>query len=393
MQEVSLENIHLMRRVPVGTIIDLGRVRIVLGFALLLLCEPLRSQPVQAPSKYFGPADDALWHSVAQAGQRKAVLRAIDGSLRYLRTPRAASAYARLRTKGVSRARVRRSLIRFRQLFLAARSTSQLEAALRREFVLYRPASRVHFTGYFQPTYAASRRPNAVYRYPLFRMPPSLARARLQPTRLQLEGADGLHISPLLRGYDIAWLRDRLQAYLVQVEGSAHLQLTDGRTMTIGYGGHTNHAYTSMGRELVKAGVMPFEKLTLPALVDYFHAAPQEMNRYLPRNRRFVFFRETRGAAVAGSLGVPLTPEHSMATDAAALPPGALALAQIELANPVAARVFGSQTITRWVLGQDAGGAIKGAARVDLFMGTGVRAGTRAGVINSMGQLAYLLLK
>ena len=163
--------------------------------------------------------------------------------------------------------------------------------------------------------------------------------------------------------------------------------------MTISYGGHTNHTYTSMGRELVKAGVMPFEKLTLPALTDYFRAEPQEMNRYLPRNRRFVFFRETRGAAVTGSIGAPLVPEHSMATDAAALPPGALALAQIELTNPVAAHVFGSPTVTRWVFGHDAGGAIKGPARVDLFMGTGTRAGQRAGVINSMGQMVYLLLK
>lgn len=321
------------------------------------------------------------------------MLRAIDGSLRYLRTRRAASTYTRLRLTGVSRTRVRRSLVRFRQLWTAARSTAQLEAALRREFVWYRPAPRVHFTGYFQPTYAASRRPNAVYRYPLFRMPPALARNRHHPTRLQLEGEDGLHISPLLRGYQLVWLRDRLQAYLVQVEGSAHLQLTDGRTMTIGYAGHTNWPYTSMGRELVKDGVMNFDRLTLPALIDYFRAAPQEMNRYLPRNNRFVFFRDMRGAPVAGSVGVPLTPEHSMATDARVLPPGALALAQIELANPVAARVFGRHTLTRWVLGQDAGGAIKGPARVDLYMGTGTRAGERAGVINSMGQMAYLLLK
>ncbi|MDF2439677.1 MAG: rane-bound lytic murein transglycosylase [Abditibacteriota bacterium] len=364
-------------------------------------CAPLQAQlhaqpapgPAQASSKYFAAADNRLWRGVARAGERKAVLRAIDHSLRYLRTQRAAGTYARLGISGVSRARVRRSLIRFRQLWVASRSTAQLEAALRREFVLYRPASRVHFTGYFEPTYAASRQRSAVYRYPLFRMPPALARVRSHPTRLQLEGADGLQISPLLRGYEIAWLRDRLEAYLVQVEGSARLRLTDGRTLSIGYGGHTSHTYTSMGRELVKDGVMPFEQLTLPALIEYFGAAPQEMNRYLPRNRRFVFFRETRGGASSGSIGVPLTPEHSMATDAAALPPGALALAQIELANPVAARVFGSPTLTRWVLGQDAGGAIKGRARVDLFMGSGARAGRRAGVINSMGQLAYLLLK
>ncbi|NJN92517.1 MAG: murein transglycosylase, partial [Leptolyngbyaceae cyanobacterium SL_5_14] len=49
--------------------------------------------------------------------------------------------------------------------------------------------------------------------------------------------------------------------------------------------------------------------------------------------------------------------------------------------------------VSRFVLDQDTGGAIRGAGRVDIFMGTGDGAGDRAGLINGTGQLYYLLLK
>lgn len=48
---------------------------------------------------------------------------------------------------------------------------------------------------------------------------------------------------------------------------------------------------------------------------------------------------------------------------------------------------------SRFVLDQDTGGAIKGAGRVDLFVGTGSEAGAIAGLINNPGELHYLLLK
>ena len=47
----------------------------------------------------------------------------------------------------------------------------------------------------------------------------------------------------------------------------------------------------------------------------------------------------------------------------------------------------------RFALDQDTGGAIRGAGRVDIFMGTGDRAKQRAGLIKGEGELYYLVLK
>jgi membrane-bound lytic murein transglycosylase A len=344
--------------------------------------------------------DDQLWNRADGQRQRQALLQAIAYSLRYLRTSAAAEAYRQYPVPGITRARVRRSLQRFRELVLDSNSPAELQAAVLREFDLYQSvgndgAGTVAFTGYFEPTYAASRMPTAEFRYPLYRTPPGLGQwPHPHPTRLQLEGADGLQASQgPLRGLELVWLRDRLEAFLVQVQGAARLQLTDGRVMSVGYDGRTEYPYTGIGRELVRDSKIREEDLTLPTLIDYFQQHPDELNQYIPRNNRFVFFRETTGAPPTGSLRVPVTAERSIATDKSLMPPGALALIQTQLPYPNIQGELEQRLASRYVLDQDTGGAIRGAGRVDIFMGTGEQAGDRAGLINATGQLYYLLLK
>ncbi len=343
--------------------------------------------------------DDQLWGSAGQPGDRQALLKSLDNSLRFLASAKAAEAYRKYPVPGITRDRVRRSLVRFRQLVLNSRSPAQLQAAVKREFVFYKSVGRdeqgtVLFTGYFEPIYAASRRRSAEYRYPLYKLPTNFPRWKTpHPTRAELEGEDGLGTNSQLRGGELVWLRDRLEAFLVQVQGSARLQLPDGKQMTVGYAGKTDYPYVSIGRELVKDGKLPLEGLTLQVLIDYFRANPTELSQYLPRNQSFVFFRETYGAPAMGSVGVPVTPERSIATDKSLMPPGALALinAPIPYSNPTSQ--LETRMVNRYVLDQDTGSAIQGAGRVDIFMGTGPKAGDRAGAINGTGELYYLLLK
>ncbi|HAJ63422.1 MAG TPA: murein transglycosylase [Cyanobacteria bacterium UBA8543] len=343
--------------------------------------------------------DEQLWNRQSQPGDRQALLKSIDYSLRYLASSGAAQAYQRYQVPGITRDRVRRSLARFRQLVVASRSPAELQAAVKREFAFYKSVGKdnqgtVLFTGYFEPIYAASRKRTAEYRYPLYRLPKDFDRwPTPHPTRTQLEGEDGLGKNSPLRGQELVWLRDRFEAFLVQVQGSAKLQMPDGKVMTVGYAAKTNYPYVSMGRELVKDGKLPQEGLTLEVLINYFHSSPAELNQYLPRNQNFVFFRETYGQPATGSIGVPVTPERSIATDKSLMPPGALALIHAPIPFPNASGQLESRMVNRYVLDQDTGSAIKGAGRVDIFMGTGPRAGDRAGNINGTGELYYLLLK
>jgi len=380
-----------------------GMALATLGLWLGILAPGLADAPLRRldpadvrdrQERYALLRDNRLWQD------RAALLQAIDYSLAYLATPAAEQAYAQYEMPEFTRDRVRRSLTRFRQLVRTSNSLVSLQAALLSEFDLYQSVGNdglgtVAFTGYFEPIYPASRVRTAEFRYPLYREPPNLAQwPTPHPTRLELEGADGLQGSQgRLRGLELVWLRDRLDAYLVQVQGSARLQLTNGGIMTVGYDGRTEHPYISIGRELVNDGKVPAEGLTLPAVIDYFRQHPEDLNEYIPRNNRFIFFRETAGQPPLGSLNVPVTPERSIATDKTVMPPGALALIHTNLPYPDREGRLLPQRVSRFVLDQDTGGAILGPGRVDLFLGTGTVAGDRAGLVNTPGELYYLLLR
>lgn len=341
--------------------------------------------------------DEVIYGKIAE---KKALISAIARSLQYLQTANAAVAYQNYPVAGITRDRVIKSLQRFRELLLKTNSATELHQAIEREFVLYQSVGKdnqgsVLFTAYYEPLYAASRVSTTEYRYPVYRLPPDFnSWTKPHPTREELEGADGLQSAKgKLRGLELFWFRSRLEPYLAQIQGSAKLQLPDGTQTTIGYAGNTAYNYKSIGRELVNDGKLPQEGVTMPIILDYFQKHPQELNIYIPRDRSFVFFQENHGEPAQGSINVPLTAERSIATDKSLMPPGALALirASIPLVNPTGK--MQERIISRYVLDQDTGGAIKGAGRVDYFLGTGKIAGDRAGVTVSNGQLFYLLLK
>ncbi|NCJ05943.1 murein transglycosylase [Synechococcales cyanobacterium C] len=361
---------------------------------------PLRVIPTAQLPEQAG-LDDRLWERFdGSIGDKSALISAIEYSLRYLGTPKAEVDYRHYPVPGVSRDRVLRSLRRFRDLLQKHNSSQSLAAAVRQEFTFYEAIGTdgqgtVEFTGYYEPTYTASRVRTHEYRYPLYRAPANFAQwSQPHPTRAELEGKDGLQAAQgRLRGLELVWLRDRLEAFLIQVQGSARLNLIGGGVMSVGYAGKTNHPYTSIGRELVNAGLFTLEELSLPLVIQHFQDHPQDMEVYLPRNKSFVFFRETHGAPATGSLGVPVTAERSIATDKSLMPPGGLALVYAQVPDYNPAGKIELPWVSRFVLDQDTGSAIKGPGRVDLFMGTGTGAKERAGLINSAGRLYYLLLK
>jgi membrane-bound lytic murein transglycosylase A len=345
--------------------------------------------------------DDQLWGENAQPPDKKALLTAVNRSLQYLSSKDATIAYQRYQVEGVTRTHVINSLQRFRELVIKSKSAAELNASVAQEFVFYQSVGSDHkgsvlFTAYYEPVYAASRVPTREYRYPVYRLPPNIdSWQKPHPTRLELEGADGLQGSTgRLRGLELFWFRDRLEPYLAQIQGSAKLQLPDGTQTTIGYAGNTAYNYKSIGRELANDGKLALEGLTMPKILDYFRKYPQQLNVYIPRDPSFVFFQENYGAPAQGSIRVPLTAERSIATDKSLMPPGALAL--IRAPFPFFQKTTGKmehRIVSRYVLDQDTGGAIKGAGRVDYFLGSGQVAGDRAGVTVSYGHLYYLLLK
>ena len=215
-------------------------------------------------------------------------------------------------------------------------------------------------TAYFEPELEGSRKPIEPFVVPVYRAPkavPTAARSELQA-------------SGQLQGDELLWLRDPLEAFVLEVQGSGRVHLTDGSSVRLAYAANNGHAYRSIGRWLVDQGELEPQAVSLQAIVQWAHAHPQRVQELLNQNPRVVFFRELAvddaSAGPVGTLGVALTAEVSVAVDPRCLPLGAPLLLQTTAPS--------NEALARIVMAQDTGSAIRGALRIDWFWGQGAAA-------------------
>jgi membrane-bound lytic murein transglycosylase A len=160
--------------------------------------------------------------------------------------------------------------------------------------------------------------------------------------------------------------------------------------MYVGYAGKTDRPYTGLGRSMVEEGLLDEDELSLDAIKQAYREHPEQVRKLIYRNQNYVFFTEYNGDNwPAGSLGVQVTRETTLATDKSVYPRGGLVLVDTK------AVTFsrGHRRFFRLMLDQDTGGAIKAPGRADIFMGVGPSAEILAGGQYAEGTLYYLFLK
>lgn len=318
----------------------------------------------------------------------------LEFSIHYLTGPEAEQDADRLRASGVSPERLLASVRRFRELLGRATGPEQLSENLRREFAVYKSIGydglgSVRFTGYFQPVYLASKTPDDHFKFPIFTKPADFDKwPEPHPKRFELEGAKGLGVDGRLAGHELAFLPSRFEAFMIHLQGSAILEMPDGERIAVGFDGATNHKFVGFSKAWLAE-----RKISWTKLREYFAQHPEDLDEYLMRNNRFIFFKENTHTLPVGSLGVPVIPEHSIATDKAMLIPGGLSVLRTRFPQLQEDGSIALLTQTRIVLDQDTGSAIKGPGRADVFMGTGAAAQAAANTLYETGELFYLLLK
>jgi membrane-bound lytic murein transglycosylase A len=227
-------------------------------------------------------------------------------------------------------------------------------------------------TGYYEPELKGSRRRDAAHPYPLYRLPPD-------PTRFDRAEIDRGVLAG--QGLELLWVSDRVEAFFLQVQGSGRVRLDSGEVVRVGFAGTNERDYVSIGREMVAAGIMTKEQASLQTIRAYLNAHPDEIDSWLHRNPRYVFFKETAADPIAGPVGafnVPLTPGRSIAVDPEYVPLGLPVW--LETTVPVT-----NAPLRQLVVAQDKGGAIRGPGRIDLFWGAGAEAEAMAGPMRQQG--------
>jgi membrane-bound lytic murein transglycosylase A len=197
--------------------------------------------------------------------------------------------------------------------------------------------------------------------------------------------------------HPLAYVRDPVELFLMQVQGSARLRLPGGGVMALTYAGRNGWPYTSVGRLLIERGFATKTEMSLDLLKETLRrlgTGPGDAGRRLMHeNRSYVFFKtdvsEQRGIGPIGGQGAPLTPFRSIAVDRSIWCYG--------LPFWITARIpwqdAAETEFRRLMIAQDTGSAIIGPARADLFFGAGEAAGRRAGDIRHPAQMIVLLPK
>jgi len=347
--------------------------------------------------------DTRLMHRLAMTAraQGPALAGAIEQSLAYVRTrPLAESPFG---PDGPVRtwAELLAGLEHLRQVLPRLGQDPDI---LRREFVWLEVRPNPLMTGYYEPELIGSLTPDPRFPVPIWGMPPDLRTVDLGRFHPRWQGQTlvyrrtGDGIAPFYSRHEIdvrdalsrnqrpiAWTRDPVDVFFLQIQGSGRLRLPDGQVRHVLYAGKNGHDYVSLGKVMIERNLIPKEEMSMQRIRSYLRDHPGQVRELLDTNPSYVFFRLAE-AGPLGAMGRPLTPMVSMATDSAFLPLGTILAVDTDLPT-----TGGRREATFLALAQDRGGAIKGS-RLDLFCGAGTEAEYLAGHLQSLGRV-FLLLK
>ena len=320
------------------------------------------------------------------------LLEAIEHSLNYMAKPSSSAFYP---YGDITHEHAIKSLQELKKFATAGLSPQQMNTVLREKFDTYISVGcddqgTVLFTGYYTPIFNGSPIRTDIFKYPLYKSPNDLLKGP-DGTILGQKGTDGqirqypsredIQKSNILAGNELVWLSDPFEVYVVHVQGSAKIRMPDGQIETVGYAAHNGWEYQSIRQKMIADGKFTEKNINMKALIDYFKTHPNEVDMYVNKNPRFVFFKSEEGDP-RGSLNESVTPFRTIATDKTIYPRAMFAFTAVDIDRPIG-----------FALDQDTGGAIRAAGRCDVYMGVGDHAGELAGKTYHEGQLYYLFIK
>ncbi|HEX3871621.1 MAG TPA: MltA domain-containing protein, partial [Pirellulales bacterium] len=203
-----------------------------------------------------------------------------------------------------------------RAVAIAKSKTAQTRQGARHFFETYFQPHRVVggdpqglLTGYYEPLIKGSRTSDATFKVPVYRRPPDLVNMvdesergaksgsfthqrktehGLEPylTRANIEqgGLSG-------QGLEIMYLKDPVDVFFMQVQGSGRIELPNGEKVRLTYDGKNGYAYTSIGKALIDDGVMTAEEMSLRSLKQWLKADKERARPVMWKNQSYVFFK------------------------------------------------------------------------------------------------------
>lgn len=236
-------------------------------------------------------------------------------------------------------------------------------------------------TGYYEPILKGSRQRQGNFQTALYRYPAGVKKGSVLPARAELLRSN------LLTGQELVYVDNPVEAAFLQIQGSGRIQLEEGGELPVTFAGSNEQPFKSIARWLLDQRKITPAQATMQGIKAWAQAHPEQREALLNANPRFIFFRELPKDSrtnAPGALGVPLTPQRSLAVDPSYIPLGSLVF--LSTTWPMS-----TKPLQRLMFAQDTGSAIKGKIRADFYWGVGPEAGEFAGRMRQPGQLWVLL--
>jgi membrane-bound lytic murein transglycosylase A len=286
----------------------------------------------------------------------------------------------------------------------------QLSAKVKNEYIVYQPnivqgdprhgtKNTTLFTSYYSPDFHASFTRSDEFKNAIYKMPAGKDRFEKR-VAIDFDG------SLKGKGYEIAYVKESLyDIYLLHVEGGGRIQVKEKngeiKYYYLSYKGSNKQSFSFIHKYMVKMGYLSPNNRSVAAQRHFLETNPDKAREIFATCPSYIYFTLTKEEPV-GIDGIPLTENRSIALDRRLYHPSGI-LSFVKTRRPKKPVDFDplnfdpdklpTEEYSRFYIGQDTGGAIRGKGRVDLYAGFGEKAEFLANHTKYDGELYFLLLK
>lgn len=257
----------------------------------------------------------------------------------------------------------------------------------------YRSKKTTQFTSYYSPDLHGSRVPTERFKRAIYKKPENPADQNYTRVAIDYKGALAG------KGLDIFYVEESFyDLYLLHVQGGGRINITnpDGskEMKYLSYDGKNAQPFQMIYKYMLQKGYLKPDNAGIPGQRKFLEENPDKEEEIFGSCPSYVYFKESAEEPV-GLDNIPLTEGRSLAIDSRIYK----TMGMINFVKTVKASHVGEDgkvvkvPFSRFFISQDTGGAIRGNARCDLYMGYGPLAELTAYNMNEQGEQYFLIKK
>lgn len=264
---------------------------------------------------------------------------------------------------------------------------------MKNDFYWYRPVVRgrsdAHFTGYYSPTFNATKKTRGSFRYGLYKTPTDSADRQFSRNDILFRGVlEG-------KGLELFYMDDPFELFLLHVEGGGVVQVSETgglKQYFLSYAGTNGQKFSFIGGYMKDQGYIT--DTSVASQRAFLKANPDKWEEIYAQTPSYVYMKITKTEPL-GMENIPLTPGRSMAQDRKIYwRKGMMGFVKAKIPDFSRRGQPGAKkSMSRFFLDQDTGGAIRGEARADLYWGYGDKAQFLAEKMDDYGDLVFFIKK